>query len=266
MKYVAVFFLCFLSLSLCWSDLPDGNYGAFSGTNYYNAQNSTHLDPNKNPNKSGEMTIEAYAYLEKLPSQDQVFIIASKADNFKYTKLFPEYPSIMTLDYGYALYITSQGRVVFILKYRTESDTQIKIIEKCFNSDNLITLNKWLHVMCTISLTKNMGTIGLDGVQKTEVIATNATNITYTTAIADFYVGWSPNMKERFCGKIDELRVSQCCRYSQKALGVDSYTIPLDPFTSDTSTMGLWHFDEQQWSSQEAQDSSRYRCSLLKKE
>ena len=104
-----------------------------------------------------------------------------------------------------------------------------------YNYSNLH--NDWHHVMVMFDNLNNKAAIGIDG------------DISWYDNINDddglyndvwpFVLGSFTSSSGFFQGKIDEVRISDGLRYTG-----DSYSVPTLPFSSDVSTLALWHFNE----------------------
>jgi len=98
-------------------------------------------------------------------------------------------------------------------------------------------LNGWHHVVCMFDNLNNRAAIGING------------SLTWYSNINDddglynggypFIIGSLAQTGGFFTGKIDEVRLSDSVRYPGSA-----YTVPAAPFTADSNTLGLWHFDD----------------------
>lgn len=110
-------------------------------------------------------------------------------------------------------------------------------------SDSVLTAGEWTHVAMVVqdsitwSLYKNGQSLVLGNDPPTYAIAP------YT----NFYVG-GQNSAYKYRGAIDEVRVSNVARYTS------NFSPPGDPFTLDSNTIALYHFDEGSGTS--AADSS----------
>lgn len=97
--------------------------------------------------------------------------------------------------------------------------------------------NGWHHIVVMFDNLNNKAAIGIDG------------EITWHDDIVDdnglynddwpLVIGSFTSSSGFFAGKIDDVRISDTLRYSG-----NSYTMPVAPFTSDSATLGLWHFDD----------------------
>ena len=90
-------------------------------------------------------------------------------------------------------------------------------------------LNEWIHVAGVYKAPNLL--IYLNGAAFTSETCSSALGSTDD----DLHIGSMTTAF--FYGEIDEVRVSKVARYS-------SNFVPEDSFTSDSDTLGLWHFDE----------------------
>ncbi len=95
----------------------------------------------------------------------------------------------------------------------------------------------WHHIAVTYYKASDLFNIFYDGIDGG--LSTNYTYNFYPFPNLTVGVGtYQPAFQKHFKGYLDELRVSNTVRYS------GAFTPPSAPFTSDASTIRLWHFDE----------------------
>jgi len=61
---------------------------------------------------------------------------------------------------------------------------------------------------------------------------------TITSTNDTWHIGGNPSRNSYFWGDIDEVRISNICRYTE------NFIVPQQPFNPDNNTVGLWHMDE----------------------
>ena len=100
-----------------------------------------------------------------------------------------------------------------------------------------ILFNEWHHVVGMFDNLNNRAAIGIDGsiawfdnIDDDDGLWNGAWPLT---------VGAFSASDGFLTGKIDEVRISNDLRYTG-----NSYTLPSAPFSSDSNTLALWHFDE----------------------
>ncbi len=95
--------------------------------------------------------------------------------------------------------------------------------------------------------------IYLDGRLKNSLVGFDIDNLPNSTS--GLYIGQYGG-SNLYCGWIEELRFSDIVRYSG-----NTYTVLSEPFTPDTNTRALWHFDEEAGSTSYS-DSASYGNTL----
>jgi hypothetical protein len=123
---------------------------------------------------------------------------------------------------GYGLYLWTGG--------------QIALLESALGwhySDSIPATNQWVH----LALVRNSGTWTAYKDGQSIAFTYNDAFQTPITPYTNLFIG-GDSIGYRFHGEIDEVRVSDIARYST------NFSVPLEPFTSDGNTVGLYHFDE----------------------
>lgn len=97
---------------------------------------------------------------------------------------------------------------------------------------NAIPLNTWVH----LAVTYNGSSVKIyqDGIE----VYTSSITGSITASTTSLLIGKRSDDADSFTGYIDEVRISNTVRYT------GSFTPQRVPFVADTSTQGLWHFDE----------------------
>ena len=100
-------------------------------------------------------------------------------------------------------------------------------------SGSVLQAGVWTH----LAMVRNSGNWSLY-INGTSIAMSSVTNQEPNTPSTDFYVGTADHANSFFNGTIDEVRISNEARYTS------NFTPPSEPFTTDGSTVGLYHFDE----------------------
>ena len=130
----------------------------------------------------------------------------------------------------YCLFIYTQSglkTVAFRLHTSPGSYSQL-------TSGSTVFASGWHHLAGVFDNASNQTRLYLDGaLQVSGAFSSDVPNTSYS-----FFVGGLDG-GNWFDGKINEIRLSNSARYSGSA-----YTVPIERFTCDANTVGLWHFDE----------------------
>ena len=196
---------------------------------------------------TGELTIEAWIYVdETLPKQVR-FSLVGQTDRFSC------FMTGMPVD-------EDRDNVM---------DTRLGILSNGTKEPSIVTkmeslpIRQWVHYVATINRGAAIGSDGLilgGGEDGSELPVPNENRLV---------VGGMPTLtnlpaplgdKMRFASGvyIDELRISSVVRYK------GNYDVPTNAFNTDTDTIGLYHFDEG--SKQRYEDSSNSQIPLIRSE
>jgi len=127
---------------------------------------------------------------------------------------------------GYVLMINDSGKLVF--RIHTANG-----VRQAVGTTNIST-NVWHHALGTYD--RVTVRVFLDGQMEGTYSTTEA--IVDCTNPLRFGIGAYVLNYFWFDGVIDEVRISRIARYSA------SFSVPTGPYTTDSNTVGLWHFDE----------------------
>ncbi|MDE0016541.1 MAG: hypothetical protein OXU51_10155 [Candidatus Poribacteria bacterium] len=194
---------------------------------------------------TGELTIEAWIYVDESLPNLNVFSLVGQTDRFN----------------------------CFIIGLPVDEDednvmdTQIGISSQGTTDDSMVTtgtlpIRQWVHYVATID---RGAAIGSDGYiagkwEKSELAVPNDNHLLVGGLPTMSTMPQIPGIKERFASGvyIDELRISNVVRYK------GNYDVPTRAFAVDTNTIGLYHFDEG--SDQRYEDSSSSQIPLIRRE
>ena len=197
------------------------------------------------PELTGELTIEAWVYVDESLPNLNVFSLVGQTDRFN----------------------------CFIIGLPTDEDednvmdTQIGISSQGTTDDSMVTtgtlpIRQWVHYVATIDRGAAIGSDGYiaGGSEQSELAVPNDNHLFVGGLPTMSTMPPIPGVKERFASGvyIDELRISNVVRYK------GNYDVPIRAFTVDTNTIGLYHFDEV--SDQVYEDSSSYQIPLIRRE
>ena len=197
------------------------------------------------PELTGELTIEAWVYVnESLPNLN-VFSLVGQTDRFNCFML--------------GLPVDEDEDNVM--------DTQIGISSQGTTDDSMVTtgtlpIRQWVHYVATIDRGAAIGSDGYiaGGSEQSELAVPNDNHLLVGGLPTLSAIPPIPGLKERFASGvyIDELRISNVVRYK------GNYDVPTRAFAVDTNTIGLYHFDEV--SEQRYEDSSSSQIPLIRRE
>ena len=206
------------------------------------------------PELTGELTIEAWIYVdETLPNQVR-FSLVGQTDRFSCfiigLPLDEDRDNVMDTRLG----ILSNGTK--ILPDGTKDFSMV-------TQTKSLPIRQWVHYVATIDRGAAIGSNGLilgGGDDGSELPVPNENRLV---------LGGMPTLTEmpaplgdkaRFASGvyIDELRISSVVRYK------GNYDVPTSAFNIDTDTIGLYHFDEE--SKQRYEDSSSSQIPLIRSE
>ena len=197
------------------------------------------------PELTGELTIEAWIYVDASLPNLNVFSLVGQTDRFN----------------------------CFILGLPVDEDednvmdTQIGISSQGTTDDSMVTtgtlpIRQWVHYVATIDRGAAIGSDGYiaGGSKQSELAVPNDNHLLVGGLPTLSAIPPIPGVKERFASGvyIDELRISNVVRYK------GDYDVPIRAFTVDTNTIGLYHFDEG--SDQRYEDSSSSQIPLIRRE
>ena len=178
------------------------------------------------PELTGELTIEAWIYVDESLPNLNVFSLVGQTDRFN----------------------------CFILGLPVDEDednvmdTQIGISSQGTTDNSMVTtgtlpIRQWVHYVATIDRGAAIGSDGYiaDKWEKSELAVPNNNHLLVGGLPTLSAIPPIPGVKERFASGvyIDELRISNVVRYK------GNYDVPIRAFTVDTNTIGLYHFDEE---------------------
>lgn len=175
-------------------------------------------------------TLEAWVNLEEKPGVNSYPIISKRLLGGASGDAF-----------SYMLELTSQRKLKLtysILYQNRWAPTEIV-------SNSAIEPNKWVHVAAVynnVPLSEGQGTLRLfiDGKKDAQKYEQGYIGGGSETNFGDdVLIGTDPSMTMSFNGKIDEVRISSTPRY------IGSTIAPSNPFTMNSDTLLLCHFDEQ---------------------
>ena len=199
------------------------------------------------PELTGELTIEAWIYVDETLPKQVTFSLVGQTDRFSC------FMTGMPVD-------EDRDNVM---------DTRIGILSNGTKEPSMVTqteslpIRQWVHYVATIDRGAAIGSDGLilgGGDDGSELPVPNENHLV---------LGGMPTLtnlpaplgdKMRFASGvyIDELRISSVVRYK------GNYDVPTHAFTADTDTIALYHFDEE--SKQRYEDSSNSQIPLIRSE
>ena len=197
------------------------------------------------PELTGELTIEAWVYVDEPLSKQIIFSLVGQTDRFNCfligTPVDEDEDGILDTEPG----ILSQGT--------TEHSGTMR---------GNLPIRQWVHYVATINRGATVGSDGYiaEGVDGSELPAPNENRLVLGGIPVISGIPMMPGFKARFASGvyIDELRISSVVRYK------GNYAVPTKTFTADTHTIGLYHFDAE--SNQSYEDSSNSQIPLIRSE
>ena len=194
---------------------------------------------------TGELTIEAWIYVDESLPNLNVFSLVGQTDRFNCfiigLPVDEDEDNVMDTQMG----ISSQG---------TTDDSMV--------TTGTLPIRQWVHYVATID---RGAAIGSDGYiagkwEKSELAVPNDNHLFVGGLPTMSTMPPIPGVKERFASGvyIDELRISNVVRYK------GNYDVPTRAFAVDTNTIGLYHFDGE--SDQVYEDSSSSQIPLIRRE
>ena len=197
------------------------------------------------PELTGELTIEAWIYVDEPLSKQVIFSLVGQTDRFNCfligTPVDEDEDGILDTEPG----ILSQGT--------TEHSGTMR---------GNLPIRQWVHYVATINRGAAVGSDGyiVEGVDGSELPAPNENRLVLGGIPVISGIPMMPGFKARFASGIyiDELRISSIVRYK------GNYAVPTKTFTADTHTIGLYHFDAE--SNQSYEDSSNSQIPLIRSE
>lgn len=197
------------------------------------------------PEMTGELTIEAWIYVDEPLSKQVVFSLVGQTDRFNCfligIPIDENEDGILDTEPG----ILSQGT--------TEHSGTMR---------GNLPIRQWVHYVATINRGATVGIDGYiaEGVDGSELPVPNENRLVLGGIPVISGIPMMPGFKARFASGvyIDELRISSVVRYK------GNYAVPTETFTVDTHTIGLYHFDAE--SDQRYEDSSGSQIPLIRSE
>ncbi len=197
------------------------------------------------PELTGELTIEAWIYVDEPLSKQVVFSLVGQTDRFNCllmgTPMDEDEDGILDTQPG----ILSQGT--------TEHSGTMR---------GRLPMRQWVHYVATINRGAAVGSDGYiaEGVGGSELPVPNTNHLVLGGIPVISGIPMMPGFKARFASGvyIDELRISSVVRYK------GTYGVPTQAFTADADTIGLYHFDAE--SDQPYEDSSGSQIPLIRSE
>jgi len=199
------------------------------------------------PELTGELTIEAWIYIDESLPNHVSFSFVGQTDRFGCFMIgLPvdeNRDNVMDTRIG----VFSNG---------TEDPSYITETES-------LPIRQWVHYVATIDRGVALGSDGLISGGSTgggELPVPNENRLVLGGLPTLSTMPPIPGIKERFASGvyIDELRISNVVRYK------GNYDVPIRAFTVDTNTIGLYHFDGE--SDQVYEDSSSAQIPLIRRE
>ena len=195
------------------------------------------------PELTGTLTIEAWIYVDEPLSKQVIFSLVGQTDRFNCfligTPLDEDEDGILDTEPG----ILSQGT--------TEHSGTMR---------GNLPIRQWVHYVATINRGAAVGSDGYiaAGVDGSELPVPNENRLVLGGIPVISGIPMMPGFKARFASSIyiDELRISSVVRYK------GNYAVPTETFTTDTHTIGLYHFDTE--SDQRYEDSSGSQIPLIR--
>ena len=196
------------------------------------------------PELTGELTIEAWIYVDETLPKQVTFSLVGQTDRFGCFMV-----GVPTDENRDNIMDTRIG----VFSNGTEKPSHLTETEH-------LPIRQWVHYVATIDQGAAIGSDGLirGGPDGSELPIPNENRLV---------VGGMPTLtkmpirdKMRFASGvyIDELRISSVVRYK------GNYDVPTRAFTADTNTIGLYHFDDE--SDQRYEDSSDSEIPLIRSE
>ena len=199
------------------------------------------------PELTGELTIEAWIYVdETLPKQVR-FSLVGQTDRFSCFMIgLPadeDRDNIMDTRIG-------------ILSNGTKEPSMVTKMES-------LPIRQWVHYVATIDRGAAIGSDGLirgGGADGSELPVPNENHLVLggIPTLTNLPAPLGDKMRFASGVYIDELRISSVVRYK------GNYDVPTSAFNTDTDTIGLYHFDEV--SKQRYEDSSSSQIPLIRSE
>ncbi|MYB92813.1 hypothetical protein F4054_05175 [Candidatus Poribacteria bacterium] len=195
------------------------------------------------PELTGELTIEAWIYVDEPLSKQVVFSLVGQTDRFNCfligTPTDEDEDGILDTQLG----ILSQGTT-------EHSGTMV----------GNLPARQWVHYVATIDRGAAVGSDGFIRERRvtSELPVPNRNHLVLGGIPVISGIPMMPGFKARFASGIyiDELRISSSIRYK------GNYGIPTQAFTADAATIGLYHFDAE--SNQSYEDSSGSQIPLIR--
>ncbi len=195
------------------------------------------------PELTGELTIEAWIYVDALLPKGSVLSLVGQTDRFNCLLIgMPtdeDEDGVLDTQLG----ILSQGTT-------EHSGTMV----------GSLPVRQWVHYVATIDQGAAVGSDGSIRERRvtSELPVPNMNHLVLGGIPIISGIPMMPGFNERFASGvyIDELRISSVVRYK------GNYDVPTNAFTADTDTIGLYHFDEE--SNQRYEDNSDSQIPLVR--
>ena len=197
------------------------------------------------PELTGELTIEAWIYIDETLPKQVIFSLVGQTDRFNCfligMPMDDDEDGILDTQLG----ILSQGTT-------EHSGTMV----------GNLPVRQWVHYVATIDRGAAVGSDGFIRERRvtSELPAPNENRFVLGGIPVISGIPMMPGFKARFASGvyIDELRISSVVRYK------GNYGVPTQAFTTDADTIGLYHFDAE--SDQPYEDSSDSKIPLIRSE
>ena len=193
------------------------------------------------PELTGELTIEAWIYVDEPLSKQIIFSLVGQTDRFNCFLI------------GMPTDEDENGLLDTLLGILSQGTT-----EHSGTMRGNLPIRQWVHYVVTINRGAAVGSAGYigEGVDGSELPVPNTNRLVLGGIPVISGIPMMPGYKERFASGvyIDELRISSVIRYK------GNYHVPTQAFTADTDTIALYHFDAA--STESYEDSSSYKVPL----
>jgi hypothetical protein len=134
---------------------------------------------------------------------------------------------------GWYIYANKPTKNISVNAYYAGTDLRFD------TASNTLTMNAWHHVAVTYIAISKSAKVYVDGTEASYTTRTVGTSGYSDESANDLYVGKTAgNVLNHMRGAMDELRISNVLRYTA------NFTPQTTPFTSDSHTKLLYHFDD----------------------
>ncbi len=197
------------------------------------------------PELTGELTIEAWIYVDELLPKEAFFSLVGQTDRFNCFLIW------MPMDEDEDGVLDTQTQLGILSQGTTEHSGTMR---------GNLPVRQWVHYVATIDRGAAVGSDGYiaGGVDGSELPVPNENRLVLGGIPVISGIPMMPGFNERFASGvyIDELRISSVVRYK------GNYNVPTNAFTADTDTIALYHFDEE--SNQRYEDNSDSQIPLVR--